>query len=91
MHVFHKPKEKNMKYPLLAATFLALAVSACGDQQEAPAVPDPVAAPAEQEQAPAPVVDVPMMPPLDSAPAVPAEEPPPPPAEEPPPATEPAK
>ena len=82
-----------MKYPLLAATFLALAVSACGDKQDAPVAPDPVAAPAaEQEQAPAPIVDVPMAPADDAAPAAPVEEPPPPPVEEPPaPAAEPAK
>jgi len=81
-----------MKYPLLAATFLALALSACGDKKDAPAPADPVAAPVEQEQAPAPIVDAPMMPAGDAAPAAPAEEPPPPPAEEPaaPPA-EPAK
>jgi len=76
-------KENNMKYPLFAAAFLALAVSACSDQKEpaAPAESAPVAVPAE-EQSPAPVVEESAPPVEDVAPA-PAEESAAPPAEEP--------
>ncbi|MDR2093619.1 MAG: hypothetical protein LBP58_09970 [Azoarcus sp.] len=51
-----------MKYSLLSAALLALAVSACGQKEEAPAT-EPAALPAEQPAAPVSEV------PVDEAPA----------------------
>ncbi|MCL2160299.1 MAG: hypothetical protein FWH56_00205 [Betaproteobacteria bacterium] len=58
-----------MKYPLIAAALLALAVTAC-DQKEPTAPPESTPdTTITTEQPPAVVEDVPMSPPMDMAPA----------------------